>query len=482
MYVKIKEKYDNLSMPIKASLWYTICNIFNKGIALLSTPVFTRILTEEQYGTFSIFQSWCGILIIFTSLNIFLGGYQKGLLLYKNDKDRFTSSQLGLTTTITILFFGIYLLNIEFWTKIFELSPFLMGLMFVELLTMPALEFWSSRQRFDYKYKKNVLITLSMTVISLGLGVYTILHTEYKVEARVISDVFAKTLFAGCLFVILMKKGKIFFHKKYWKYALTFNLPLIPHYLSNYVLGQSDRLMIGKMVGNTQAAYYSVAYSISTMMLLITNSINNSLTPYIYKALDSKTEKNIKNITTPLVILVAGLCVLTMAFAPEVILVFAGKKYMDAIYIIPPVAASVYFIFLYSLFSNVEYFYQKTKFIAMATFISAGINLILNYIFIQKYGYYAAGYTTLICYICLAFMHYVFYRKVLKESLGDNHENIYDMKVILFSSIFMLGIMFVMTFTYQFIVIRYTIIGCILIIAFVNRNKLIGNLKKIKRK
>ena len=73
----LRKKYKQMSIPVKASLWYTICNVINKSIALLSTPIFTRILTEEQYGTFTIFQSWFSILIIFTSLNVFLGGYQK---------------------------------------------------------------------------------------------------------------------------------------------------------------------------------------------------------------------------------------------------------------------------------------------------------------------------------------------------------------------------------------------------------------------
>ena len=114
----IKEKYGALSLPVKASLWYTVCNVINKGLALLSTPIFTRIMTEEQYGTFSVFQSWYSILIIFTSLNVFLSGYQKGLILYKNDIRRFTSAQLGLTTTITVFAFALYILNVPFWTKV----------------------------------------------------------------------------------------------------------------------------------------------------------------------------------------------------------------------------------------------------------------------------------------------------------------------------------------------------------------------------
>ena len=139
---KVINKYKNLSEPVKASFWYTICNVLNKGIALLSTPIFTRILTEEQYGTFSIFQSWFSIILIFTSFNIFLGGYTKGLLLYRDKRDEFTSSLLSLTTLITMIFAAAYVLNIDFLTDVFELSTVLMMAMFIELLTMPAFEYW----------------------------------------------------------------------------------------------------------------------------------------------------------------------------------------------------------------------------------------------------------------------------------------------------------------------------------------------------
>ena len=468
--MQLQNKYNKMPLPVKASLWYTIGNVLNKGIALISTPIFTRILTEEQYGTFAIFQSWFSILIIFTSLNVFLGGYQKGLLLYKDDVKKFTSSQLGLTTTITIIFFIVYILNINFWNKIFDLPANLMIAMFIELLLMPALELWSSQQVFNYKYKKYVLLSLMMTIVSLGSGVIAVVYSSLKLEARVYTDVLSKALFAGALFILIFKSGKCFFSKQYWKYALLFNLPLIPHYLSNYVLNQSDRVMIGRMVGNTQAAYYSVAYTISTMMVLITGAIINSLTPYTYKALEKNDEYSIKCVTKPIVVAVAGLCFVTMAFAPEVIRIFGGEKYLDAIYVIPPIAASVFFIFLYSLFSNIEYYFQKTRFIAFATCISAIVNLILNFIFIKIYGYYAAGYTTLVCYICLAVLHYIFYRKVLKEENIKN--NVYDIKMICLMSFIVIIGMTVFAVTYRYIFIRYAILASILIITLIFRNKI----------
>lgn len=473
------KKYNNLSEPVKASLWYTVCNVLLKGIALLSTPIFTRILSEEQYGTYTIFQSWYSILIIFTSLNLFLSGYTKGLILYKEHQEEFTSALLTLSTAITIIFGLIYLMNADFWNNLFELSPALMVAMFVELLTMPAVEFWAAKQRFDYKYKKFVIVSIVTVLVSLVLGIVTVLTSKYKVEARVYSDVFAKAIFGISFFMLIILRGRTGFNKKYWKYALVFNIPLIPHYLSTFILNQSDRIMIGKLVGNTEAAYYSVAYTISTMILLITTAINSSLVPYTYKTIQAGKSRNIRNSTEPLFLLIALLCILTMAFAPEIILVFAGKEYSDAMYVIPPVAASVFFIFVYSMFSTIEYYYQMTGFIAIASCISALLNIILNYIFIPIMGYYAAGYTTLVSYICLATMHYIFYKGILKKEFLDK-SGLYDIRMILIYSIVLIIFMVLMTLIYQWIFVRYILTAVLCIVVFLKRKYILGSLKNIK--
>ena len=95
-----------------------------------------------------------------------------------------------------------------------------------------------------------------------------------------------------------------------------------------------------------------------------------------------------------------------IAFAPECIYVFAGNKYTDAVKIIPSVASSLYFIFMYQIFANVEFYYKKNKFIAYASMIGAVLNLVLNYFGIKLFGYIAPGYTTLICYIVFGIAHY----------------------------------------------------------------------------
>lgn len=93
---------------------------------MLSVPIFTRLMTTDEYGVYSVYQSWYQILTVIVTLNLFAGVYNKGLVKYEDDKDRFTSSMQGLSTLTTIVFFFIYLIAIDFWTKIFELTPIYM--------------------------------------------------------------------------------------------------------------------------------------------------------------------------------------------------------------------------------------------------------------------------------------------------------------------------------------------------------------------
>lgn len=476
------QKYKNLSQPVKASFWFTVCNILNKGIALISTPIFVRILTTDQYGDYSVFQSWYSIIIIFATLNLFSGNYGKGLVEFEEDKERFTSSVLGLTSTITLVVFLVFILGMNFWSDALKLSPVLICAMFIELLTMPAYEFWSTKQRYEYKYKKVVLTSLGMSLGSILLGIGAVLTVNtYKLEARVFSDVGVKALIGSVIYAVLMKHGKIFFNKKYWKYALLFNLPLIPHFLSTMLLSQSDRIMIKSMVGSSAAAVYSIAYTIGTMVLLVTNAVNNSFVPFTYQSLKQKKYDGIKKNATLLCIFVAVMVILSMAFAPEIILIFGGRKYYEAIWVVPPVAVSMFLIFLYSLFSNIEYYFKKTGFIAAASVVCAGANLLLNWIFIPIFGYYAAGYTTLVCYGLFSVMHYIFYCKALKQE-AINPSEVYNIKHLLLILGVVIIIMFLMTLTYEHLIIRYAFVVVICITLWVKRKNIIKWLKTIRNK
>ena len=113
-----------------------------------------------------------------------------------------------------------------------------------------------------------------------------------------------------------------------------------------------------------------------------------------------------------------------MLVAPELLLIMGGKEYLETKYLIPPVMVGYVFQFVYSLYVNIEFYHKKQKNIAFGTMIACVINIILNYLLIPKFGYIAAAYTTLIGYISLYVIHYIFVKKLGCTYWYDNRFNI----------------------------------------------------------
>ena len=430
---KLLAKFETMSTQAKAAFCFTFCSILQKGISMITVPIFTRLLSTDEYGVYSIYLSWLNILTVFTSLNLYYGVFNNAMLKYEDDRDRYTSSMQGLVTVVTSGVFIVYLLGRKVFNNLLGLSTIFVLLMFIEMLVTPSLQFWSARQRFDYKYKTLAGITLVKSVLNPVVGIIAVLLSRDKALARVASVVAVEVIFCGSIMVYQYIKGKSFYVKEYWKYSCEFSLPLIPHYLAGSILNQGDRVMIDNMVGKSAVGIYSVAYNVGMLMQIFTNAINSAFTPWMYTSLRDKKYKEIKRVSNLLLLIMAGLVWILMAFAPEVVSIFASEVYYDAVYVIPPIAASVYFIFMYVLFSNLEFYFEKTKFIMLASIGAAILNIFLNMIFISGFGYLAAGYTTLASYIVYCFSHFIFSLLVCKEKL--NGEKIYDGRFLLWLSV-----------------------------------------------
>ncbi len=275
--------------------------------------------------------------------------------------------------------------------------------------------------------------------------------------------------------VLIFARGKCFFSRKYWKYALAFNLPLLPHFLSHYVLNQSDRLMISQMVDNSAAALYSVSYSIAMALVIVSTAINDSYCPYTFQELDKGIVDGVRKSGHAILALVGALTVMVMAFAPEILAVFAGPEYSDAVDVIPPLSASVFFIFFYSMMSNLEYFYKKTSLIATASVVAAVLNIALNLVFIPAFGYKAAAWTTLASYMALAFMHWAFSARICRKELGYQ---VYSVRYLALSVVVVLAVTLCMGAVYGMVLVRYAALAVIAVCLFVKRRDILAVVRR----
>lgn len=475
---KLTNKYKSLSVVTKATLWFLVCSIIQKGLSLFTTPIFTRLLTLEQYGLYTLYNSWLQLAVILTTLRLDTGVFNKGMSKFKDDKDGYALSMQTTSTILTTIVLIAYLIFSKPINAFTELSTFVSLLIIFELYFTPAISFWTIRQRYDFKYVPVVIVTVLMSLSNAGLGVVAVLLSENKGVARIISCVIVQVIFGTCIYIINMRKGKKLLNKEYVKYALSFCIPLLPHYFSSYLLGQSDRIMIQKFYGEAQAAIYGVANNAANMLKIITDSLANALIPWQYRKLESKEFRAIEQKMLPIFIVVIGVVIVFSALAPEIIYVLASEEYHEAIYIIPPVATSVFFIFLNSLFANIEFFYDKNKMTMYLSCLAALINIILNFIFIPRVGYIAAGYTTLVSYMISSLSHL---RYMNYLSMKNDNAIIFRSKYIYLMTVVLVISNVVLSFLYDKLLLRYGMLLVLFVVIVFNYKKILYIMKNLKK-
>lgn len=186
---------------------------------------------------------------------------------------------------------------------------------------------------------------------------------------------------------------------------------------------------------------------------------------------------DLAKVAYPTFVAVAIVNILLILFAPEIIAIFAPVEYQEAVWTIPGLALSVFFMFLYTFFATFEFYYEKTSYIASATVGGALLNIVLNYVFIKKFGYIVAGYTTLFSYVVFAVLHYYFCHRICKEYMDGVKP--YNTKVILAISAgtLLIGLSILLVFPYP--LIRYGFIVLLLAGLVMFRKRIISTAKMI---
>ena len=476
----IKEKWNKIPLTVKVSTSYAICSILQKCLSFITLPLFTRLLTTEQYGQYTIYSSWQGILMIFLTLNLAYGSFQTAMVKFEDRRSEYITSIQGICLLFSLVFLAIYLPFRNLWNQLFELPTLLVLLMVSEIIFTTATQLWMERNRFEFKYKSVVAITLLTSILSPILAFILVSSTDEKGYARIVGYAGVNILVGLIIFILNSKRGKKLYNKGFWKYAFGFNIPLIAYYLSQVIFNQSDRIMISHMTGTGEAAMYGVAYNLAMILTFVLNAINGSYVPWMYGKIKKGRGIENKPVSIVLIILMGLMILCVIWFAPEIILIMAGKKYEAAIYVVAPVAMSLLLLFYCQLFINVEFYYEEKKMLVYGSVGAAILNIVLNYFLIPVFGFVAAGYTTLASYIVFALSNYYTMRLVLKKrNLPDN---MYDYKALLWLFIVFMIVGFVGVALYSNLIIRIIITLFVLVLMVLNRNKFIVVLKSIKER
>jgi len=434
-------------------------------------------MTTGQYGQYTLYLSWISVLSVFATLSLAGAVFDSGLLDYREDRKVYTSAMQGLSTTAALAVVVCCFLLRPLWRRVIGLPDIIIYVMLAEMLFIPGFQYWAASQRFYYRYKALAAVTLSAAALQSGIGVAAVMCAQEKGIARALSAAIVNILLGLCFYIYNFASGRKFFIKKYWIFALKFNLPLIPYYLSQFILMQSDRIMIAYYFSQSEAGIYGLACQIAMIMNVVTEAVLASFVPWLYRSMREERYLRIRQVTNALLVMMSVAVFIPVLLAPEVILLLGTGKYMEGVWIIPPVAASVFYIFFTWFFIRIEFYFQETKFVAVSTVFSALLNIILNMALIPKFGYIAAAYTTLVCYMAYAATHYLFMRFVCAKHGAPR--DLYNIKVILALSVLVPAGAALAMLTYAGRLLRWGLIAGVCICAVLFRKKIYGFMKKL---
>lgn len=388
-------------------------DVLFKVIGLLTVPIFTRILTKTDYGTFEIFSSIVMLGTVLIGLNL----HGSIVLYYNENNSDFTSFQFG----IMVFSIGLGILEISLayifkntLSALFGTSWYvLICALLVSLFQIPFSFHTSSlqaRQQSAIYVRVNTIVKLSIVPLSI-LFVLLLKDNKYR------GQIGAQLLISGIVFAIIV----VIYFKKYrcrlrWnqiKFALLFGIPLIPHTLSGFINQFFDKIMISKSVNVEYAGIYSLAVTTSSAIRLISMSMNKAWVPGFYKNMSNHEYSKIQVAAIAYYQVFIIISILFLLFFKEAFYILVDRKFVEAIEIIPILILSNTYGPLYTLYANHSFYCKKTLLISISTLMSALLNVILNLIFIPRFGYSAAAYTTLVSVAGNFLFHYFVARFVL---------------------------------------------------------------------
>lgn len=402
---------------VKAGVYYVVTQIIVRGLTFFATPLYTRMLSTEQFGQIRVYESWALIFVVALSLGLYRS-LERAIHDYREKFDAYVSSVQFVAYASITFFFIIFTVFYDKVERLLNLNPLLFILLFLYVISYTGTLFfmYSERQKMEYR---RVAVFTAVTMVpavflSVGLLYFGNLNNcaNFLVELRMIGYLGPQIIGGLVVIYMMLRRGGEYGNREFWKYGLLYSLPLVPNQLSLQVMNQSDKIMVQMMTGFGNAGIFSLATTISYILLILFDAAWGAWLPWLYTKMSNGEGSQAVKPWIRLSCLFALMSFSMTLIAPEVVLIMGGKGYEQSAYLLAPMLTGILFNFYSNIYSAGQNYYKKTYFVAIGTIIAMLINVGLNYIFIKKTGYGAAAYTTAFSYMCLLIIQAILEKKV----------------------------------------------------------------------
>ncbi len=389
----------------KHSAIYGLSNALCSAIGFFLIPLYTKSLTPAEYGVWELFF----VTIIFLPLVLELGlgsALFKAVLFDSTEKEHSLISTAflfiaGLSTAVLCLLYlnanwiSAVLIGVPEYAPLFELVLLVVFFNVLAIIPMSAL-------RIREQSVKYGLMNLGKFITGLGLNIYYIAFLGKGVEGIVYANIIQSALFVICLLIICRDCLGFSFSTTALAEMLRFGMPLVLTSISFVILNMSDRYFLRFYVGIEELGLYSIGYKIGMAMNMVVGSIQIAWPATMYKVAKQKNggEFFARSLTYVTLLLMSIWLVISL-FTREIFITFTSPAYYAAQGVVPLVLLSYFMVGIYYLTAIGTNVKHKTHYLAFAATAACGVNLLLNYLLIPRFGMYGAAAATVFSFFIM---------------------------------------------------------------------------------
>ncbi len=385
---------------------YTIANLLTKGVSLLLLPFYSAYFTGSEYGMLAMLGVSAALVAAIFSFQIYqgMGRFISDKLTSPLEKKKIASSSLFFTMgsyTVFIIFALVFQDEVlAFLSEDSQIPIYVYHLWLVTIFLNSLFYTLGVQLKFLRKTKAYSITTFLYAIISILLILLFALGLNYRLESIFLSSIITAPLII--VFQLYQLRKDLMFHidKKSIKKLLVFSTPLVPASIAYMVLNYTDRVFIKEINESLEAVgVYDMAFKFSAIVSLIILAFQSALAPLIYERhSDPSTKTELGKIFKLFIGLstIGGLCL--AYFSYETLYIFTQPIYYEASVFMPLFYLAVLITGL-GMFSPGLHVKEKTKLIAITVIITSGLNVVLNYYFINEWGFTGAAIATLISLI-----------------------------------------------------------------------------------
>lgn len=398
-------------------LVYGLGQVVYKAIPLLLTPIITRVMLDSQYclGIHDLFTTFVTLVSIIGLLGMYDALFRLSFDYDENDleiRQRICSTAFGITSMASSVL-ALTVIVLRHTVSVFLFKDDKLGWLVVILAITIVLfnmeNILLTPTRIDNDRKIYILGNTAVAIVSYGVALLFVLQGKCVI-ALPIGNLLG--LCIGCFFFGLVNKRYFSVNKfsvEWIKPLLKIGIPLFPTFLIFWVYASFDRLMISKYIDIEANGIYSAANTLAKVSQLITTGFSAGWSFYTFSTMkDADHTKDFSKIVEYL--LLAGVITFLpfRIFGEYILVLVFGVSYLAG-----GVAFSYLFFapivhLIFQIMGSQFLVIKKPIYTTVISILGVGLNIVLNYYWIQRYGIVGAAMATNLSYWVLIIVGSVF--------------------------------------------------------------------------